>query len=61
MVFSLDIILPFSYVQLIPKQVLIKDSISIMIQINGKVKERLLIPQDLDDEEMRKKLWASAQ
>jgi len=60
-VFSLDIILPFSYVQLIPKQVLIKDSISIMIQINGKVKERLLIPQDLDDEEMRKKLWASAQ
>jgi hypothetical protein len=32
-----------------------------MIQINGKVKERLLIPQDLDDEEMRKKLWASAQ
>ena len=61
MVFSLDIILPFSYIQLIPKQVLIKDSITIVIQINGKVKERLLIPQDLDDEEMKKKLWASAQ
>ena len=61
MVFSLEIILPFSYIQLIPKQVLIKDSITIVIQINGKVKERLLIPQDLDDEEMKKKLWASAQ
>ena len=61
MVFSLDIILPFSYIQLIPKQVLIKDSITIVIQINGKVKERLLIPQDLDDEEMKKKLWASAE
>ncbi len=61
MVFSLDIILPFSYIQLIPKQVLIKHSITIVIQINGKVKERLLIPQDLDDEEMKKKLWASAQ
>jgi hypothetical protein len=60
-VLSLDIILPFSYIQLIPKQVLIKDSITIVIQINGKVKERLLIPQDLDDEEMKKKLWASAQ
>jgi hypothetical protein len=53
-VFYLDIILPFSYIQLIPKQVLIKDSITIVIQINGKVKERLLIPQDLDDEEMKK-------
>ena len=61
MVFSLEIILPFSYIQLIPKQVLIKDSITIVIQINGKVKERLLIPQDLDDEEMKKKIWASAQ
>ena len=61
MVFSLDIILPFSYIQLIPKQVLIKDSITIVIQINGKVKERSLISQDLDDEEMKKKLWASAQ
>jgi hypothetical protein len=60
-VFSLDIILPFSYIQLIPKQVLIKDSITIVIQINSKVKERLLIPQDLDDEEMKKKLWASAE
>jgi len=60
-VFSLEIILPFSYIQLIPKQVLIKDSITIVIQINGKVKERLLIPQDLDDEEMKKKIWASAQ
>jgi hypothetical protein len=58
---SIDIILPFSYIQLIPKQVLIKDSITIVIQINGKVKERLLIPQDLDDEEMKKKLWASAE
>ena len=61
MVFSLDIILPFSYIQLIPKQVLIKDSITIVIQINGKVKERSLISQDLDDEEMKKKIWASAQ
>ena len=61
MVFSLDIIFPFSYIQLIPKQVLIKDSITIVIQINGQVKERLLIPQDLDDEEMKKKIWASAQ
>ena len=61
MVFSLDIILPFSYLQLISKQVLIKDSITIVTQINGKVKECLLIPQDLDDEDMKKRLWASAE
>jgi leucyl-tRNA synthetase len=36
------------------EEILKYDSVTIAIQINGKVKERLTIPQDLDDEEVKK-------
>ena len=39
--------------QCLMKKALVKDEVEIAIQINGKIKERIMIPSDANDEEIK--------